>query len=160
MEKEEFKELEVLKQVEYINSLLVEKQTLTKITHDLEVVRSTLTRNFKKASYVYNPTSKQYVQTTLPQNVKKEHTTKYGKKKVDHKIDQSVVNKLDNRPVRRLKFSIPVKTKLKNTTKAFNVVMDKMLVERIDKLCKAKGGYSRNELINKMCRFSLDNMED
>jgi len=56
------------------------------------------------------------------------------------------------------KFVIPYKNSNKPNTRAFNVVMTDMLVQRLDKLGKGKG-YSRNEIINKMCQFAIDNME-
>ena len=155
MDKENYKLLDVLEQIAYVNGLLIKKQSLTKITKDLDVARSTLGRNFKKADYVYDSTNKQFVISTLAQETKKGYSTNTGKKIIDY----VVVDKLANQPVRRPKFSIPIKTKLK-TTKAFNVVMNKDLVERIDKLCKAKGGYSRNELVNKMCEYAIDNMDE
>ena len=56
--------------------------------------------------------------------------------------------------------SIPIKTKNKVDTQAFNVVMNKSLVQRLDKLAKKKGGYSRNELINTICQLFIDHQED
>jgi len=160
MDKIQFNELDAIVQVEYVNDLLAKEQTLTKITNDLEVVRSTLGRNFKKAGYAYDSTTKQFAKSTLPHESKINNKPNVGKKRIDHKVDYVEADKIDHRPIRRLKFSIPIKTRLKNTTKAFNVVMDKTLVERIDKLAKLKGGYSRNQIINMMCEFSLDNMDE
>ena len=160
MDKTEFDELEATEQIKYVNDLLSKEQTLTLITHDLGLGRTTLTRYFKKASYIYDSTTRQYVKTTIPQEVSKDHTENNGKEHIDHKVDYVAVDKLDNRPIRRLKFSIPIKTKLKNTTKAFNVVMDKTLVERIDKMAKLKGGYSRNQIINMMCLYAIDNIDE
>lgn len=157
MDEIKYNELKLIDKINYVNNLLTKNQTLTEITKSLSVARSTLGRNFKKADYVYNSTNKQFVKLTLSQEVKKDHSTNNGKKNVDHKVDYIEVKKLDNRPVNKLNFNIPIKTKTK-TTKAFNVVMDKNLVEQIDKLAKLKGGYSRNQIINMMCEYSLDNM--
>jgi len=151
MKKDEFNLLETMEQVGYFNSLLAEGQTLTQITHSLDIGRTTIARNFKKISYAYNSTTKQYVESNVTQNLKDNNSPKIDSNK-----------KLANRPDHKLKdrpmFNIPIKTSLKATTKAFNVVMDKVLVDKIDKLAKAKGGYSRNQIINKMVEFAIDNM--
>lgn len=56
------------------------------------------------------------------------------------------------------KFTIEKKKKEKATRKTFPMYMEKEQLERIDKVCK-KTGYNRNELINKMIDFCLENIE-
>ena len=157
MNKDEFNLLETMDQVDYFNDLLAKEQTLTQITHDLGIGRATIARYFKKISYAYDSISKKYVKTNIPQDLKKDNSPNTGSKK---KLDDKLANRLDNEVDHATTFYIPIKTKIKATTKAFNVVMDKVLVDRVDKLAKEKGGYSRNELINRMCEFAIDNMDE
>lgn len=48
--------------------------------------------------------------------------------------------------------------KRKPARKTFPIYMDPDLAKRLDKSCK-QTGYTRNELINKMIEFCLDNLE-
>jgi len=152
LDKKQYEQMEVLEQLNFINELLSKGENLTKVAQSLGMSRSSIARNFKKISYTYDSTTKQYAKSNVTQELKKDNTINIGNnKKLDYKLD----HRLDHRPV----FNIPIKTNLKATTKAFNVVMDKVLVDKIDKLCKTKGGYSRTEMINRMCEFAIDNIE-
>lgn len=64
---------------------------------------------------------------------------------IDHSLDSSP------------KYSIPTNTKTQ--TQAFNVVMDKLLVKKLDHVCKKKG-YSRNQLIGYICKMVIDDLEE
>ena len=61
MNKDEFNSLEVMDQVEYINNLLENKKTLTSISKDLNIGRSTISDRFKKIGYRYNKQLNQYL---------------------------------------------------------------------------------------------------
>lgn len=56
------------------------------------------------------------------------------------------------------KFKLAKKKEDKSVKKAFNVYMEDNLLKDIDKVAK-KSGYSRNELINIMCQWCVDNLE-
>lgn len=62
MKKEEFNSLDIMEQIEYINSKLklMDGNTLTKICKNIGVGRSTIRDRFKKVSYEYNKTTNQY----------------------------------------------------------------------------------------------------
>lgn len=55
-------------------------------------------------------------------------------------------------------FTIAKKLEDKKGKKAFNVYMDPNLVKELDKVSK-RTGWSRNELINKMCDFCIKNIK-
>ncbi|ADZ22957.1 hypothetical protein BJV85_003840 [Clostridium acetobutylicum] len=55
-------------------------------------------------------------------------------------------------------FKISKKKDEKSIKKTFNLYMDENLVKELDQICK-KTGYSRNELINKMCDFCVNNID-
>lgn len=57
-----------------------------------------------------------------------------------------------------LKFQLSKKKDDKTNKKVFNVYMENNLVKELDKLVK-KSGYSRNELINLMCQWCINNLE-
>ena len=60
MNKTEFNNLEVMEQIEYINSQLIKGNTLTNICKSIGIGRSTIRDRFKKVSYEYNKTTNQY----------------------------------------------------------------------------------------------------
>lgn len=61
MNKDKFNNLDVMEQVEYINNLLENKRSLTSISKDLSVGRSTISERFKKLGYRYNKQFNQYI---------------------------------------------------------------------------------------------------
>lgn len=56
------------------------------------------------------------------------------------------------------KFILNKKVDDKKGKKAFNVYMQPDLIKELDKISK-KSGYSRNELINLMCKYCVNNLE-
>lgn len=56
------------------------------------------------------------------------------------------------------KFQLTRKKDDKVNKKIFNVYMDMDLANRLEKVSK-KSKYSRNELINMMCTYCLDNLD-
>ena len=60
MNKTEFNNLDVMEQIKYINSQLIEGNTLTNVCKSIGIGRSTIRDRFKKVSYEYNKTTNQY----------------------------------------------------------------------------------------------------
>ena len=60
MNKTEFNNLDVMEQIKYINSQLIEGNTLTNVCKSIGIGRSTIRDRFKKVSYEYNKTINQY----------------------------------------------------------------------------------------------------
>lgn len=60
MTKEEFNSLDILKQIDYINSNLETGCTITNICKDIGIGRSTIRDRFEKVGYKYNAEVKQY----------------------------------------------------------------------------------------------------
>lgn len=61
MNKEQFKNLDILNQIEYVNKILKEGQTLTKFSEEVEISRKTISKNFSKSGYKYSQSKKQYI---------------------------------------------------------------------------------------------------
>lgn len=55
-------------------------------------------------------------------------------------------------------FKINKKIEEKKNKKAFNVYMDPVLIKELDKASK-QTGWSRNEIINKMCDYCIKNIK-
>ena len=61
MNKEEFKILDILSQIEHVNNILKEGTTLTKFSEEIEISRKTISKNFSKLGYKYSQSKKQYI---------------------------------------------------------------------------------------------------
>lgn len=61
MNKEQFKNLDILAQIEYVNNILKEGKTLTAFSEKVEISRKTISKNFGKAGYKYSQSKKQYI---------------------------------------------------------------------------------------------------
>ena len=61
MNKEQFKNLDILAQIEYVNNILKEGKTLTAFSEEVEISRKTISKNFCKAGYKYSQSKKQYI---------------------------------------------------------------------------------------------------
>ena len=64
MIKEEFKKLDTIDKINYINSKLEKGQTVIRIREDLGIGEKALQKIIKEAGYVYNQKSKRYITTT------------------------------------------------------------------------------------------------
>ena len=61
MNKEQFKNLDILAQIEYVNNILKEGKTLTAFSEEVEISRKTISKNFSKFWYKYSQSKKQYI---------------------------------------------------------------------------------------------------
>jgi len=61
MNKEEFKNLDILDQINHVNKILKEGKTLTTFSEEVEISRKTISKNFSKAGYKYSQSKKQYI---------------------------------------------------------------------------------------------------
>ncbi len=61
MNKEQFKSLDILNQIEYVNKILKEGKTLTTFSEEVGISRKTISKNFSKAGYKYSQSKKQYI---------------------------------------------------------------------------------------------------
>ena len=61
MNKEQFKNLDILAQIEYVNNILKEGKTLTAFSEEVEISRNTISKNFSKFGYKYSQSKKQYI---------------------------------------------------------------------------------------------------
>ena len=64
MVKEEFKKLDTIDKINYINSKLEKGQTVIRIREDLGIGEKSLQKIIKEAGYVYNQKLRQYIPTT------------------------------------------------------------------------------------------------
>ena len=155
MDNEQFQSLDVLEQVEYVNKLLVEGQSLTNVTKSLGADRRTLTRNFKKASYVYNSTTKQFVKSTIAQELAISNSPKLNNKNRNKTRNVSkTVNKTGNinEPIIINKFVST--TKPKRTSYYLNVAT----VKKIEKLAK-ESNKGISEFLQELLDMVLDKIE-
>ena len=60
MNKTEFNSLDVMEQIEYINNQLIEGNSLTGLSKNIGLARSTISKRFEKIGYKYNQTINQY----------------------------------------------------------------------------------------------------
>ena len=65
MNKEQFKNLDILAQIEYVNNILKEGKTLTAFSEEVEISRKTISKNFSKFGYKYSQSKKQYILANL-----------------------------------------------------------------------------------------------
>ena len=61
MNKEQFQKLNILDQIEYINSILKEGKTLTSFSKKVGISRKTISKKFSGAGYKYSQSKKQYI---------------------------------------------------------------------------------------------------
>ena len=61
MNKEQFKNLDILAQIGYVNNILKEGKTLTAFSEEVEISRKTISKNFGKVGYKYSHSKKQYI---------------------------------------------------------------------------------------------------
>ncbi|WP_373845175.1 ribbon-helix-helix domain-containing protein [Clostridium sp.] len=84
------------------------------------------------------------------------------KDSIKQNINSNIKNNNDNKVSNKIssggKFHLTKKKVDKNNKKTFPVYMENDLLKELDKLGK-KSGYSRNELINIMCNWCVNNLD-
>lgn len=140
MDKNKFDTMTLEEQLQYINNRLAQGGSMRGISTDLGIHKNTIPSMLTKNGYVLDKIAKQYI-LDISQN--------------NQPVNKPIpVSSQQDKPM----FSIPTKTKIKAKTKAFNLIMKEDLTNQLDELAKEKG-YSRNELINYICNFFVDNMK-
>lgn len=61
MNKEEFKKLDILSQINHVNKTLKEGKTLTAFSEEVGISRKTISKKFSDAGYKYSQSKKQYI---------------------------------------------------------------------------------------------------
>lgn len=61
MNKEQFKNIDMFEQIEYVNNILKKGKTLTSFSEEIGISRKTISKNFSKAGYKYSQSKKQYI---------------------------------------------------------------------------------------------------
>ena len=74
MNKEEFNNLEVKDQIDFINKEL-ENKSLTKISEEIKVSRKTLRYRFEKIGYVYDKQSNKYIEKSINKDLDEVNNT-------------------------------------------------------------------------------------
>ena len=96
MNKEQFKNLDILAQIEYVNNILKEGKTLTAFSEEVEISRKTISKNFGKVGYKYSQSKKQYILENT--DVKAGEQKKYYSNITESNI-KSTMKKESNIPV-------------------------------------------------------------
>lgn len=139
MIKEEFNKLDVLKQVEYINLRLNEGGTLTSITKEMGIGRSTLTDRFKKIKYRYNKSNNMYEYNDSNTNVKK--VEKASIQKCNISVEEIEIKTNDSNTDVGLINDKGIQSNLINIAKEYNT-----LVEMIE-LYKKNSNILSNQIV-------------
>ena len=93
MNKDKFKNLDVLDQIMYVNNRLKEGQSLTSFSEEINISRKTISRNFSKAGYKFSQSQKQYIVDNT--NIQAKEMEKYDKN-INKRNAKSTVSKNNN----------------------------------------------------------------
>lgn len=121
MNKDEFNRLEVIEQIEYINKLLKDNMTLTSISKDLGIGRSTIRDRFKKLEYTYSKDLNQYI---LNVNIDCNTDVIQANKKVLKSINAKDLKKYDDSNTDVKLLDDAMKSKLVNVMGEYDVLME------------------------------------
>lgn len=121
MNKEEFNSLEVMEQIKYINKSLKDNTTLTSISKDLGIGRSTIRDRFKKLNYTYSKDLNEYV---LNGNNNCHTDVIQENKKVLKSINANDLKKYDDGNTDVKSLDKAMKSKLINVMGEYDVLME------------------------------------
>ena len=93
MNKDKFKNLDVLDQIMYVNNRLKEGQSLTSFSEEINISRKTISRNFSKAGYKFSQSKKQYIVDNT--NIQAKEMEKYDKN-INKRNTKSTISKNNN----------------------------------------------------------------
>lgn len=121
MNKDEFNSLEVIEQIEYVNKLLKDNMTLTSISKDLGIGRSTIRDRFKKLKYTYSKDLNEYI---LNENIYCNTDVIQENKKVLKSINTKDLKKYDDSNTDVKTLDEAMKSKLVNVMGEYDVLME------------------------------------
>lgn len=152
MTKDEFNELEILEQLEYINNQLLKSESLRSISENLSMSKSTFRERFKKIGYIYTPKTKQYYRDNTIKVLEHQITLKEHARSLMQSTEQAnkVIQK-DNKSINEVMVvkkenNIPMEPQeyieLKNTLAEVNE-----LIEMKEQLKEVIQSYNLNKSI-------------
>lgn len=74
MNREDFKKLDILSQINYVNKILKKGKTVTDFSKDIGISRKIISKNFSESGYKFNQSQKQYILQSV--DLEKEETEK------------------------------------------------------------------------------------
>lgn len=104
MDKNSFNNLELIDQLKYVNRLLQKSESLTSISKNLSIGRSTISERFKKLGYRYSKEFNQYIKhdngesntKVIHSNIKSLKSIKYNDLEMYNNCNTDVNNKIIN----------------------------------------------------------------
>ncbi|WP_075809111.1 hypothetical protein [Paraclostridium sordellii] len=137
MNKKKFKNLDILDQIEYVNNILKEGQTLTKFSEEIEISRKTISKNFSKAGYKYSQSKKQYIFENT--DIQAGEVKKYYSNITESNIKNTPKEESNIPVINNITTNLEVTVNQKNS---LTYLMDN--VERIKALLDGPSGYYKD----------------
>lgn len=145
---EEFKALELEQQVEYVNGLLEQGDTVDNIRIALGVGKNYIGNTFKKGGYTKNRATGYYIKTTTEANININATNKKSQKANNKALDSgnsgNSINSLEKRVESLEKELELIKTMLSNKAQSTTVINNTNVIE-----FDTKDNVSRSYKINR-----------
>ncbi|MFR8871760.1 MAG: hypothetical protein ACLVIH_17400 [Paraclostridium sordellii] len=137
MNKDKFKNLDILDQIEYVNNILKNGQTLTKFSEEIEISRKTISKNFSKVGYKYSQSKKQYILENT--DIQAGESKKYYSNITESNIEGTSKAESNIPVINNITTNLEVTVNQKNS---LTYLMDN--VERIKALLDGPGGYYKD----------------
>lgn len=164
MLKEEFNNLSVAKQVEYINNKLP-SQTLTSICKELNIARSTISSKLKKSGYKLDLKQNKYILEFQEDKSKVEfnsNKTEYNSNEIEELLEMKdkikiLLNWFENEQVatKQNDFNIQL-DKFEGEAVSRTFVLYPNVLDRYLKFCEAHREYRRQDILSKAITEFLD----
>lgn len=137
MNKDEFKNLDILDQIKYVNNILKNGQTLTKFSEEIEISRKTISKNFSRAGYKYSQSKKQYILENT--DVQAGESKKYYSNITESNMESTPKEESNIPVINNITTNLEVTVNQKNS---LTYLMDN--VERIKALLDGPGEYYKD----------------
>ena len=137
MNKDEFKNLDILDQIKYVNNILKNGQTLTKFSEEIEISRKTISKNFSRAGYKYSQSKKQYILENT--DVQAGESEKYYSNITESNMESTPKEESNIPVINNITTNLEVTANQKNS---LTYLMDN--VERIKALLDGPGEYYKD----------------
>ena len=146
--KEQFKNLDILAQIEYVNNILKEGKTLTAFSEEIEISRKTISKSFGKVGYKYSQSKKQYIIDNT--DVQAEEHKKYYSNITDSNI------KITPKEVSNIPVINNITTNLEISNNQKNSLI--YLIDNVDRIKAILDG--KNEYYNDITDSNIEKKED
>ena len=148
MKKDEFNELDIKEQIDYINQKL-EKETLTNICKEIKISRSTIRERFLKQGYIFDKDQSKYINVEVNKKPQEENKFKNNTNVLESKIKvleskiKDIEDRLNNNSLNQINIK---RFEGETVSRCYRLYVE--VQKEFSKFCKENSNYKVQDILS------------